>query len=260
MFPWFGVIQLLMSVSRTPQMVPVRRAWQNGHDLRLLAELRKFVRKEKFWEFCEANNKSLLARFKSVSVIAEKEDYAETVSRYAGRRIAAFYEIAVSPLLRDVNLRAILIDDDGGRGARTIICPSSSAEDLKKIRSDDDFILWSGWHEHLHLLVDPWSRLYGQELNRYSSCYESIPVSARRKNWLDCAGEHFVRAVTQRLIEIRLGPFHANRLLKIDEAEGYHFSDYLKNSLIEYELSRDKYASLLDFFPRWIHDWKNFSA
>lgn|GEM_PF-3302429 len=259
-FPWFGITQMLMSVSAPPSLLPVRRAWSDGEDLRLLARLREFGRRSGFWRFCAGANARLRPRLRALSAAAAQEDYAATVSDYAGRRVSAFYEIAVSPLLRGVNLRAILIDDEGGRGARTVLCPSTSPQELAALAPDSPFVLWSGWHEHLHLLLDPWTSLHEPEARRFEACYARVAPGARRKNWLDCLSEHFVRAATQRLIASRLGESAAQSLATEDAAEGYPFARRLALSLRgEYEPGRARYPTLHAFIPRWLEDWEEFA-
>jgi len=256
-FPWFGITQMLMSVSPPPALSPVRRAWSDGGDLRLLARLREFGARSGFWRFCASADARLRPRLRPLAKAAGGEDYAATVSRYAGRRVSAFYEIAVSPLLRGVNLRAILTDEDGGRGARTVLCPGTSEQDLRALAPESPFVLWSGWHEHLHLLLDPWTALHEPEARRHKSHYERVAPGSRRKSWLDCAAEHFVRAATQRLVALRRGEEAAEELAREDAAEGYPFARRLAASLREeYEPRRERYPSLLAFLPRWLEDWE----
>ena len=256
-FPWLGVTQMMMDVSMSPELKPLTAAWRDGEDLCLLSHLRTFVVKSRFMEFLDSNARLFAEWTRPLRLTVEKENYAKTVSSYAGVEIDAYYDLILSPLLRDVGLRAILRGEDGARGARTVHCALTSPATLEAAlspRAED--LLWTGWHEILHLVVDPWSEFYAPEAEEFRRLYAGVPPQVRRKNWMDCFSEHHVRAATQRLLLLKKGPAAQEALAKIDRAEGYRFQDVLAPALAAYEGDREKYPALLDFFPEWFKVWR----
>lgn len=256
-FPWFGVSQMMMEVSLPPALAPSSPAWRAAEDLALLSRMRRFVERTRFSEFVSAR-RPLYARWTApLDQIMRREDYAATVSAYAGRRASAYYDVVLAPLLRGVRLRAILRGPDGARGSRTVLSPLSGDEALETYRSaDKSWLLWTGWHETLHMFLDPWCGLYEPESRRYAGVYPSLPKHVRRKNWMDSFSEHFVRAATQRLLRARLGAGAQRKLELLDRAEGYHHHAPLARALDEYESHRDRYPTLLAFMPRWMRAWE----
>jgi len=258
-FPWLGVTQMMMDVSPAPELRPLTAAWRDGEDLSLLRHLRQFVEKSRFLEFLEAHE-PLFARWtKPLRATVEAEDYARAVSDYVGVEIDAYYDLVLSPLLRDVGLRAILRGEDGTRGARTVLCPLTSPAHLESVlapKAED--LLWTGWHEMLHLVLDPWCDFYAPEAAEFERLYAGVPKMVRRKNWMDCFSEHHVRAATQRLLRLRKGAAAQEALAEIDRAEGYSYQDALADKLAEYESARERYPALADFLPEWFKVWRTF--
>lgn len=256
-FPWLGITQMMMDASPAPELKPLTAAWRDGEDLCLLRHMRRFVRESRFLEFLD-ENKALFARWtRPLKATVERENYARTVSIYLGVEIDAYYDFILSPLLRDVSLRAILRGEDGARGARTVHCAFSTEAHLDAVlrpRAED--LLWTGWHEMLHLLIDPWCDLYTEEAREFEHLYAVVPPGVRRKNWMDCFSEHHVRAATQRLLRQRSGPAAQEALEVIDRNEGYRFQGPLAAALDAYERDRARYPTLLDFFPDWIKAWR----
>jgi tetratricopeptide (TPR) repeat protein len=256
-FPWLGITQMMMDASAAPEMKPLTAAWRDGEDLCLLGHMRKFVAKSRFLEFLDAHE-DLFAKWTApLRRTVENEHYSKTVSAYVGVEIDAYYDLILSPLLRDVGLRAILRGADGARGARTVLCAMTNPETLEAAlspRAED--LLWTGWHEILHLVIDPWSEFYAPEAEEFRRLYAGVPPLVRRKNWMDCFSEHHVRAATQRLLLLKKGPEAQAALAEIDRAEGYRFQDALTPRLADYEADRNKYPALLDFFPEWFKVWR----
>jgi hypothetical protein len=177
-----------------------------------------------------------------------------------GREVHAYYDVVLTPLLRGARIRAILLDDEGARGARTVLGPLSSPEELHDclIAPDQDALLWTGWHEHLHTLLDPWCGLYEPEAARFAPLYATLPRMAKRKNWMDSFSEHHVRAVTQRMLLLRRGKKAQEKLAETDRKEGYRFTDALTAALEPYEKDRKKWPTLLDYIPTWLKTWESF--
>lgn len=256
-FPWLGMTQMMMGVSKPPDLRVIAPSWRLGGDLRLLGHLRSFSKRSRFMDFFNARRglfDSLLSQHRSV---VERESYAAAVSDYTGLKIAGFYDVTVSLFLRGVSLRAILKTYDGAQGARTVYCPLTSAEDYRRLllepgRSE---LLWTGWHELLHLQLDAWTARHQTEVEERKALYPLVSASARRKDWPDCFSEHLVRAATIRLLRRRLGAPAAKSLLGEDLQAGYRMLPGLLSGLKEYEAQRSRYPTLLDYFPRWLSYW-----
>jgi hypothetical protein len=259
-FPWLGITQMMMDVSPAPDMQPLTAAWRDGDDLHLLALMRTFVKKSGFLEFLREHESSFEKWTRPLRATVEKEDYAKTVSAYVGVEVDAYYDLILSPLLRDVGLRAILRGEDGARGARTVHCALTSPAGLQTaLAPKPEDLLWTGWHEILHLFLDPWCDFYAPEAEEFRGLYAVVPREVRRKNWMDCFSEHHVRAATQRLLRLKRGPAAQDALAGIDRKEGYRFQDALAEKLAEYEGARGKYPTLFDFLPEWFKVWRTLS-
>jgi hypothetical protein len=256
-FPWLGITQMMMDVSPAPAMRPLTAAWRDGDDLCLLAHLRTFVEKSRFLEFLGAHRAAFAKWTRPLRATVESEDYAKTVSAYVGVPIDAYYDLVLSPLLRDVGLRAILRGEDGARGARTVHCALTSPLNLEAaLGPKPEDLLWTGWHEILHLYLDPWCDFYAPEAEEFRPYYATVPRAVRRKHWMDCFSEHFVRAATQRILRLHRGAAAQDALAAVDRHEGYRFQDPLAAKLAEYEGARDKYPTLFDFLPEWFKVWR----
>ena len=184
------------------------------------------------------------------------EAYAETVSAYVGVPINAYYDVVLSPLLRDVTLCAIL-KADGSKGARTVICPLTHASEFYRAY-DADYLLWRGWHEILHMVVDGWTRAHEFEIAPLIGLHALPQGGAKRHDWRDCVAEHMVRADTQRSLLLRRGEPAMDILAQRDRIEGYIFQDALAQGLQVYEQSRVVYPTLLDFLPEWLKVLKHW--
>src|SRR5207247_2654151 len=110
----------------------------------------------------------------------------------------------------------------GARGARTVHCALTSEATLDAaLEPQAEDLLWTGWHELLHLVIDPWSELHAEEAGEFRGLYDGLPANVRRKDWMDCFSEHHVRAATQRLLRSRRGEAAGEALAEIDRVEGY---------------------------------------
>lgn len=260
-FPWYAIAQMMMGVSELPLMRPRTAAWRHGEDLRFLDQLRRFAERSRFHEWVDGHEKLFERWTAKLRPLVDREPYAETVAAYVGRPVHAYYDVVLTPLLRGARIRAILLDQDGNRGARTVLGPLTSQAEFDEclVNPDPDALLWTGWHEHLHTLLDPWCGLYEPEAARFEKLYATLPRMARRKDWMDSFSEHHVRAVTQRLLLARRGKKAMDALAEGDREEGYRFTDALTAALETYEKHRDRWPTLLDFMPAWLKTWETFS-
>lgn len=258
-FPWLGVTQMMMGLSPAPELAAESPAWRRPQDLALLEGLRRFSAKSGFLDFCSSWSAAAGRWSKPMACVVGREPYARTVSAYLGVNLDAAYDVVLAPLLRDVSLRAILRFEDGRLAARTVFCPLSSEELLEEtfLRPKAEDLLWTGWHELLHMRIDAWSEFYAPESESFRELYERLPSHARRKNWIDCFSEHNVRAVTQRMLRLRCGEAAQRGLAAKDRGEGYVFQDALAAALASYESDRARFPTLFDFFPEWMKTWRS---
>lgn len=246
--PWYGMAQMFLGMDLGRGLTAEGPEWRHPENLRLLESLRRLAREGGFSDYLARRRKRFEAWLAPLKETVEREAYAETVSEYIGVRVDAYYDVVLTPLLRDVTLCAIL-KGDGVWGARTILCPMSHSSDF--LRSyDHEYLLWRGWHEMLHGPMDAWTALHDGDLGTRRELHALVGRGARRKNWTDCVAEHAVRAVTQRILCRRLGRRAMETLAERDRLEGYVFQDRLAQSLEEFESARGVYPTLADFFPK----------
>jgi tetratricopeptide (TPR) repeat protein len=248
--PWYGLSQMMMSVTGLPEMRAEGPEWRHPENLRLLESFRSFAGRSGFLAFLSDNKASFSKWTKAIKETVAKEPYSEAVASYVGVDINAYYDVVLSPLLRDVTLCAIL-KSNGLRGARTVICPLTHVSEFYRAY-DKDYLLWRGWHEILHMVVDRWTELHIDGIAPLSRLHELPQGGAKRHDWRDCVAEHMVRAVTQRILGIRRGAQAMEVLAGRDRLEGYVFQDRFVAALSAYESSRKVYPTLLDFFPEWL--------
>jgi hypothetical protein len=253
-FPWYGVTQMMMDVTPAPGLAVLSPAWRAGPALHFLDRLRRFSEESRFPEFVESFATGFDQRLAPVRRVVSSEAYGRAVAGYIGADARSFYDVIFSPLLRGVALEAIIKRDDGSRGARSILCPLNSADELRHalVAPREDDLLWRGWHETLHLSIDRWCELHESDVERLRPLYDRIGRLARRKSWLDCLSEHLVRATTQRMLLQRRGQAAWRELAEADRRFDYAFVDALVERLDGYERARSRYATLLDFFPEWL--------
>jgi hypothetical protein len=248
--PWYGLSQMMMSVSPSPELKGRGPEWRHAENLRLLRALRGFMDRSGVLDFFNSRRPLFEGWTLAIRRVMGREAYAERVSRYVGVEINATYDVILSPLLRDVTLCAIL-KADGALGARTVICPLTHVSEFYRAY-DGDYLLWRGWHEILHMAVDRWTSAHEAEIAAFSELHGRVDGRARRHDWRDCVAEHMVRAVTQRILLQRCGRHAMELLAQRDRLEGYVFQDELAQALEIFEGSRERYPSLLDFIPEWL--------
>lgn len=248
--PWYGLCQMMMSVTGLPEMRSEGPEWRHPENLRLLEAFRSFAKRARFFEYLDTQRASFSKWTRAIKKTVAKEPYAEAVAGYVGVEINAYYDVVLSPLLRDVTLCAIL-KSNGLRGARTVICPLTHVSEFYRAY-DQDYLLWRGWHEILHMVIDRWTELHIEEISAMAHLHELPQGGAKRHDWRDCVAEHMVRAATQRLLGLRRGTAAMEVLAERDRLEGYVFQDRLVSALSVYESSRKVYPTLLDFFPEWL--------
>lgn len=248
--PWYGLSQMMMSVTQPPRLKGTGPEWRHPENMRLLAGLETFIERSGFWDFFESRRPQFAKWTRDIRAIMCREAYAERVSGYVGVSINAYYDVILSPLLRDVTLCAIL-KSDGAMGARTVMCPLSHVSEFYRAY-DEDYLLWRGWHEILHMVIDRWTEAHLPEIAPLEPLHALLKGGARRHDWRDCVAEHMVRAVTQRILRQTRGRLAMARLAQRDRLEGYLFQDKFAKSLEVFETSRGVYPTLLDYLPEWL--------
>lgn len=99
------------------------------------------------------------------------------------------------------------------------------------------------WHEQAHGALDALSELFAAELD------PAAPADPCYGYWRQCVREHVVRAVMLRLMERRLGPASAAEQRIFERRGGFGLLRALEERLLDYEGARERYPSLVDFFP-----------
>jgi hypothetical protein len=254
-----------------------RRAGGQERLEKFIQELRDFAQKTNFRSFFEAHKGTYSKLVSDTYGKMQGVDFIATLENYYGMKQLS-YNIILAPLFHS-----------GGFGPR--IDPEGSSSPVRNFINSLQYLIfnkWSGksyeiynicgptgvengipsfgtqvgfrqlaWHEFGHSFVNPLSESFKNriKISEYSSFFAPIREKMEKEgysNWETCVNEHIVRAVTARLTFIHFGKQAGEDELRDQKSNGFAYIELLCKKLEEYEIRRDKYPTLADFFPEMI--------
>lgn len=112
------------------------------------------------------------------------------------------------------------------------------------------------WHEFGHSFINPLTKKYIDQVNKYKRLYEPIAEKLKVQgygDWKSFVNEQIIEAIVARLTSIHCNKKDAEISLEINrDIKGLIYIDEIYNRLEKYENNRDKYPTLNDFYPEFI--------
>ncbi len=221
--------------------------------------LRDFAEETEFMVFFKAHR----GTFQQIAANAQSQmgavNYARTLQDYYGMSQNS-YNIILAPLFTG-GFGPRIERSDGKYDIYNILGPMNMKDGLPAFGSEKSF-RHIAWHEFSHSFVNPTTAKFSREIHKYKALYE--PISAKMKgqaygNWETCVNEHIVRAVTTRLACREFGSEASEQALGAEKGRGFAYIQALCDSLAVYEEQRDKYPTLVDYYPELIKVFERLS-
>ena len=220
---------------------------------RFVHALRNFARQTQFNHFFTRSQK-LYSRLRArlLEELAGADPTGEVEAYFGTRQIS--YHLVLSPLLHHGGFGPHIGRPGGPYDVYTLLGPTDATHGLPEYGPRDQ-LLQIIWHEFSHAFVNPLSEEYYPMLRPHADLFAPLAeqmASIGYTNWLDCANEHLIRAVTARLAHHYLGAEAGRRALREESGRGFRYIHAIARRLEEYESQRDRYPTFATFFPRLI--------
>jgi hypothetical protein len=255
-FTFDVVPRTLLSLSGPPELREqagfsndiVLKAGGEANLARWLESLRLFARESRFMDFFETHQ----AFYDSVvaNTTPAWEAAVDTMEAYLGTE------------LTDVNLVLANLFHRGGFStllgrrrhpvAVAVIGPLGTEHDLP-VFGDPPRIGRMVWQSFFEPTVSRLTHEHRDWLAATDSLYEPISDDMNAlgiQTWEQTVNEHIVRALMIRFATHQLGPGVGRTAFQAESRRGFRYLPAVWNELNQYELHRDEYPTLADFYPR----------
>ncbi len=221
--------------------------------------LKDYANKSKFNDFYVNNSEFYKTIVNNTYSSIKGLDLSNKLESYYGIKHNS-YNLIIAPLIHSGGYGPKVKRPDGSWDIFAIIGPTEVDNNIPKF--DTETIKYLVWHEFGHSFVNPITKENYNEISKYSNLFSPITEKMQKQayaNWETCVNEHVVRAVTIRLTERYEGKEKADRLIKMEKADGFFYIEPICNKLVEYEENRDRYKNFEDFYPEIITVFKELS-
>lgn len=232
---------------------------------RLLPALRDFARDE-FMPFFEREAPYHRSLRQTVAAEFESMDYLPPLERYVGPLPPHRYHFLISPLYHGGAMHNLLYRRrDGVFDIYSISGHNAVEGGEPRVEFGVRSMTYQAWHEVCHTLVDDVTKGHRAALEPLSPLYGLMTGTAKNRyrgpaGWLHMVDEHVIRAVTSRLAELTFGREFGDERLAFEKAEGFALVGLVRELLLDYERSRDRYPTLADFYPRIVETLRRVGA
>ncbi|HUF03417.1 MAG TPA: DUF4932 domain-containing protein [Aridibacter sp.] len=216
-----------------------------------IAALNEFVDKSKFVKFFK-RNRSVYGRV----VESNKANILSSIkglNEYVGVKQRNSH-VVLGMLLHDGGFAASFYEK-GEFHAYSFIGPAGTKDGLADF-GEPQRISRLVSHEFSHTVVNRLTAENMSEITRFSSLLDPIAEKMAKQaypTWEIVVNEHIVRAVTLRLILKAEGEESFNAALEKEEQRGFKYVRPITEKLEKYEVNREKYPVLGDFYPEFIN-------
>ena len=169
--------------------------------------------------------------------------------------------VVLGPLLHNGGFAA-RYETEEGEEAYAFIGPTGVEDGIPTFGSPERLASLT-WHEFSHTVVNPLTHEYREDVNGYASLFASIREPMRKAgytNWETVVNEHIIRAIEVRLAHRRFGEEAGRRKLEEQKKRGFQYIEPLIQELKTYEVNRDAYPTLSDFYPRIIDGFEDAAS
>ncbi len=215
---------------------------------------REFALDTNFMSFFEQHEPFYQQLVDNVSV-----DYADLISleTYYGMQQHS-YNIILVPLYLAGGYGPLIKHPNGSYDVYSISGPYNVVDNIPTFGSSESFRHLI-WHEFSHSFVNPLTAKHWDEIELYNDAYEPIQDQMHQYGygtWETSVNEHIVRAIVVRLTQRNFGDERGKQALKNEINWGFIYTEALVEELKQFELYRDEYPTLADFYPQLIGVFK----
>ena len=230
-----------------------RRAGGERRLKRFIKELGNFAEESNFMKFYQDQRGLYQELVKQVKDKTKGENYAVTLEDYYGIEQNS-YNIILAPLFHPGGYGPRIKEDKLTYSIYNICGPMGKRNGQPDFGSRQRF-KYLAWHEFSHSFINPLTAQHRKEVNKYSKLLKPIADKMKEQaysSWKTVVNEHIVRAVTARLSYLKEGEQAAKQALAKERRRGFIYIDELYKALSKYEVNRDQYSSIADFYPELI--------
>lgn len=217
---------------------------------RFIALIRDFAAVSDFQAFWRDQRPTIEAMVARAELAATGADWVHILESYYGMSQAG-YHITLAPIFE--GNYGPRVKRDAGTYELYGVLGTRAVEDGLPIFGDTDYVRHLALHEFGHSFVNPTTARFRDEVMGYSSLAEPIADRMGKMaydQWETIVNEHILRAVTTRMVYDREGERTAERVLHNEVNRGFIYVPVLTARLEEYEVSRDRYPTFVDFYPQ----------
>ncbi|MCF8254134.1 MAG: DUF4932 domain-containing protein [Bacteroidia bacterium] len=178
-----------------------------------------------------------------------RKDIIQVIENYFGTKKPAKYYVILSPLLHS---GGFTIERTDQNELYALIGPGGAKDSIPvydKIYLEQDMVI----HEFSHNYSNPIVEQFMAESKKFETdLYPGIKEKIQQEGyatWESFMLELMVRATTIRIVENVYGKEAATELTDYEKSVGFDYVTEIVEELKIYETQRDKYPTLIDFYP-----------
>jgi hypothetical protein len=186
----------------------------------------------------------------SVEDSFSRKDIIDIIEAYFGIKKSANYYVLLSPLMHS---GGFAIERTDSNELYALVGPSGNKGPLPGFDNayvEQDMVIHEFSHNYANAIVDKFmeeSRKFEKDL--FPLVQEQVEQEGY-STWESFMHELIVRSTTVRIVESIYGKQAANTLMEYEKSVGFAFVADMAEELKAYELQRDQYATLEEFYPR----------
>lgn len=245
---------LMLHLSDPPELqikttIPKYIVDRAGGDKKLndfLDLIRDYAQKTRFMDFYDSHREFYRQHVKKVSDFISDKDYIQTLENFFGPNRYS-YSIILSPLVYEegygINVSSQLY---------SIIGPSDGIE-KQPIFDNPQSLSKQIYHDFSQSFINPLSSRNRDTILRHSKLYNPIwreMMNLGYHSWETSFNEHLIRSVMIWISQEENGLEEGIKYLDDTYMQGFIYSDYLHELMLEYSQNRDIYPTYADYFPR----------
>jgi hypothetical protein len=245
---------LMLHLSDPPELqiktaIPKYIVDRAGGDKKLndfLDLIRDFAKKSRFMDFYDSHREFYRQHIKKVSDFISEKEYIQTLESFFGPNRYS-YAIILSPLVYEegygVNVSSQLF---------SIIGPSDSL-DRQPIFDDPKSLSKQIYHDFSQSFISPLSARNRSTIMSQSKLFQPIwreMMNRGYHDWEASFNEHLIRSAMIWISFQENGMEEGEKYLNETYMQGFIYSDYIHDLILEYTNNRDIYLVYSDFYPR----------
>lgn len=252
-------LQLRIPLDSSPPRLDQR--WPRDNVGKFLEQARSFVKESGFNEFCAQHRKLYDSAAERMTEKLNERDYVGWFDKFFGARPGAKFCVIVSLLNGPCSYGSGIEFPDG----REEILPVIGAEKF----DNDGIPVFGGGdvstiaHEFCHTYTNPFVDKYAEQLEPagkriFKGCEQTMRDMAYG-NWKTMLRESLVRACVVQYVRATDGEKAAQKEAQDNHQRGFRWIGKLAETLGEYEVQRERYATFDAFMPRVVEFFNSYA-